>query len=94
MESSSAERALGVLVGTKMNTSQKCALVTRANGILGCTRGSVTSLVIFLSPFLGTGEAVPGVLGPVPGSLVQDRFGAAGENPVKGHADDEETSLL
>lgn len=42
LESSSAEKALGVLMDTKLNTSQQCVCaVMRANGILGCIRRSI-----------------------------------------------------
>ncbi|GAB0208311.1 mitochondrial enolase superfamily member 1 [Grus japonensis] len=44
LESSFAEKDLGVLVDTKLNISQKYALVAKAaNGILRCIRRSVNS---------------------------------------------------
>jgi len=43
LESSSAGTDLWLLVSTKLNMSQRCALAAKKNGILGCIRQSITS---------------------------------------------------
>jgi len=52
----------------------------QANGILSCIRRSVASRS---GPLHSTGKAIPGMLCPVLGSLVQVRHRHTGESPVK-----------
>lgn len=60
-----AERGLGVLVGIKLNISQR-ASAAKANGILDCTRRSVDSRSRSdSSTLLSTEEATPRVLCPL-----------------------------
>ncbi|KAK4818264.1 hypothetical protein QYF61_009969, partial [Mycteria americana] len=80
LQSSLAEKILGVLVDNKLNISQQHALAAKeANSLLGCIRKSGGDY----SPLLSTGKTTPGALCPVLGSLVQGIYGRAGASPVK-----------
>lgn len=51
LESSSVEKYLGVLLDVKLNMSQQCTFVAKANGILGCiTKGTVRRLREIILP--------------------------------------------
>ncbi|KAJ7418784.1 rna-directed dna polymerase from mobile element jockey-like [Willisornis vidua] len=86
LETSSAEKDLGVLVGDKLTMSWHCALrARRDNGILRCIGKSVASRSreVILPPLLGPPEATSEILCPVLVSSIQERQGASGEGPVE-----------
>jgi len=90
LESSLAEKLLEMLVDTKQNQSQQCALVTRnANSLLGCIRRTVASRsreVIFpLYPALLRHIQSVGCSAR---SSVQGSSGHTGASPVEGHEDE------
>jgi len=83
MQSSSAERDLGVLVDEKLTMSQQCALAAKkANGILRCIKKTVANRS---SEVLLRLSAPSGVLSPVLGSPLQERRGTTGESPAEGY---------
>ncbi|KAJ7415597.1 hypothetical protein BTVI_37847 [Pitangus sulphuratus] len=86
LESSFAEKDLEIMVDTRLNMSEPCALVAKKlDGILGCTRQSIASRSgEVMLPLVSTGEVAHGVPCPVLGSRVQERYGHTGESPVKG----------
>ncbi|GAB0183993.1 tubulin polymerization-promoting protein [Grus japonensis] len=99
LESSLAEKDLGVLVDIKLNMSQQCALAAwKATGILGCIKQGIAKWTKgdAPSPLLSTGEVTSRVLFSALNSPIEDWYGATGESPVNSHEGDEGTgaSLL
>ena len=91
LESSPAEKDLGVLADEKLNMSQQCALTARkANSILGSIRRGVASRERKMTvPLYCSCESPSGVLCSSLGSAIQERQGAVEEGPEEGHKDDQ-----
>ena len=86
--SSLAERDPGVLVD-KLNTSQQCAAAaTKANLILGCICGDITSRDGDTSVPLSAHQAAPGLPCPALVPTIQ-KCRQTGEGPKEGHEDDQ-----
>ena len=93
LESSSAEKDLGVLLDNKLTISYQCALVSKkANSILYCIKKNVTSRSREAIPPLYSALMRPHlaccIQFPVPVSPVQERYGLTGASPAQGHKDD------
>ncbi|GAB0210092.1 mitochondrial enolase superfamily member 1 [Grus japonensis] len=90
LETSHAERDLGVLVDSKLNMSQQCAQAARkANRILGCIKHGIASRSREVIVPLCAGAALPRVLRAVLGATVQKGHKTIGECPKEGNKDGE-----
>ncbi|KAJ7409100.1 rna-directed dna polymerase from mobile element jockey-like [Willisornis vidua] len=91
LESSSAEKDLGVLVDNKLSMSHQCVLVAKkANGSLQCTRKSTASMSreVTLPLYSVLARLHLEYLCPILGSSVQQRNEALGVAPVEANKDD------
>ncbi|GAB0188707.1 mitochondrial enolase superfamily member 1 [Grus japonensis] len=90
LETSHAERDLGVLVDSKLNMSRQCAQAARkANRILGCIKHGIASWSREVIVPLCAGVASPQVLRAVLGATVQKGHKTIGECPKEGNKDGE-----
>ncbi|GAB0188695.1 mitochondrial enolase superfamily member 1 [Grus japonensis] len=88
LETSHAERDLGVLVDSKLNRSQQCAQAARkASCILGYIKHGIASRSREVIVPLCTGVASPQVRRAVLGTTVQKGHKTIGEHPKEGNKD-------
>jgi len=89
IESSPAEKDLGVLVGEKLDVSWQCVLTAqKANCIVGRIKRTVANRSREGILPLCSGETPPGVWSPALEPPAQEGHGPVGVGPEEGHKDD------
>jgi len=90
IESSPAEKDLGVLMVENLGMSHKCVLIAqKASCISGCIIRTMASRLREVILSLYSGENPPGVLHSALGPSAQERRGRVGTGPEKGNKDDQ-----
>lgn len=102
LESSLAENALGILVDTKLNMGQQCALaVNKPDSVPSCIKQCIASRLreaslplcsALCAALCSAQDATPRVQCPVLDSPAQESHGHTGESSKNGHKDDEGTA--
>ncbi|PKU38959.1 rna-directed dna polymerase from mobile element jockey- hypothetical protein [Limosa lapponica baueri] len=86
LESSAADKDLGVPVGEKPDVSRQCTLTAqKASCVLGCIK---EAWLAGRGRWLCSGETPPGILCPALEPSAQEGHGPVGEGPEQGHEND------
>ena len=93
IESSPAEKDVGVLAGEKLDMSHQCVLAAqKANCILGCIKkGGQQAEGGDSAPLLHSYEYPPGILNPALEPSTQEGRGTVGAGPKEGYKNDPRT---
>lgn len=86
LESRFVKRALGILVGNKLTTSQQCTLAAKKANVRKAIAGKSSEVILHLYLVLVRLYLECSI--SLKGSLVPERSGLTRESPPEGHKDD------